>query len=203
MECIHTHAQLVMDKVEGTLRSLMDTAMPRSEMVRISRLNISVFHHGGEQQQRMGDPTLAPAFRESMMEYERKISVCVDKVTDIVSSHPEEPTMNVKQVGLETTEIMSMAPRGMSLEQVRRGLIVTEFENMVGYVSDEDSRPVSCNAWDMDEIATEVYLYHEIHAAETLRDVLSKALSMQPEVMHACVFVRVGSLWRPCSLLCM
>jgi hypothetical protein len=192
--------------MEGALRGLLDTAMPRSEVVRSSRLSISVFHHGDEEQLRLGEPTLAPAFRESMLEYERKVSTCLSEVKDMLQLLPHEPSMTVKQVGLETTELMAMAPRGCTLEQVRRGLVIAEFEDMVGYVADEEGGPVSHNAWDMDEVATELYAYHEEHSAEALRDVLTKALLMQPKVgwfvlqrllhvyMHAYTHARL--LWK-------
>lgn len=165
--------------------------MPRSELVRNSRLSIALFHHGDEEHLRLGEPTLTPAFRESMIEYERKMSTRLSKVGNMLELHPHEPSMTIKQVGLETTELMAMAPAGSTLEQVKRGLIIAEFEDMVGYIADAEGKGVLQSAWDMDELAIDSYVYQKDHSPEALRDLLTKAMSMQPQVLchRACIYV--------------
>lgn len=180
-EMLRTRKQ-VESKVESALRDLHDEAPKQSDIIRAGRGSLSIFHHGDEAAMRFGEPTLAPTFRESLQQYEGVMARMCEIMEQIPVSHPEQPALTAKEAGLEMTELMSMAPSAATVKQVRRGLILSEFERMVGYQCDEKGEPMSLNAWVMDEIALHEYTYYEEHSHSAMMDVLRHARRMDPEV---------------------
>lgn len=172
----------VESRVESALRDLHDEAPKQSDIIRAGRGSLSIFHHGDEATMRFGEPTLAPTFRESLQKYEGVMARMLGTMEQIPALHPEQPALTAKEAGLEMTELMSMAPSTATVKQVRRGLILSEFERMVGYQCGEEGKPLSLNAWVMDEIALHEYTYYEEHSHSAMMDVLSHARRMDPEV---------------------
>lgn len=165
----------IVDVVDDGLKALRQEEPLESDKVRAQRAQISIFHKGDERHQRLGQPGLTPRLRDNILAYEERVTSLVRH--QLASEHPDsESKMDERSVGLEMTELMAMVTPGTSVKQLQRGLILSEVESMVGYLSDAQGNAVSTDAWVMDEIALEDYTYHEEHTASAMRELLTRLL---------------------------
>jgi hypothetical protein len=165
--------------VDDGLRVLKQEEPMESEKVRAQRAQISIFHKGDERHQRLGQPELTPRMRDNILAYEERVTSLVHH--RLPAEHPEaESKMDQRSVGLEMTELLAMVTPGTSVKQLQRGLILSEVEGMVGYLSDAQGNPVSTDAWVMDEIALEDYTYQEEHTASAMRELLTRSFPLLP-----------------------
>ena len=169
----------IVDVVDDGLRVLKQEEPMESEKVRAQRAQISIFHKGDERHQRLGQPELTPRMRDNILAYEERVTSLVHH--RLPAEHPEaESKMDQRSVGLEMTELLAMVTPGTSVKQLQRGLILSEVESMVGYLSDAQGNPVSTDAWVMDEIALEDYTYQEEHTASAMRELLTRSFFLHP-----------------------
>ena len=68
--------------------------------------------------------------------------------------HPPSPAVDERGAGLEATELMTVAPGGMPLEDVLRALVVAELEAMTGFRSAPDGTPLDSDGWRSAEVSS-------------------------------------------------
>jgi hypothetical protein len=128
----------IMQSLESALYSLNAQLPPQKAVAQKPKPSIPIFLSGDDQAFRMGEPSMTQAARDDFSERENQLTQLCDPVP---MRHPPQPGMDEEEVGLEMTELLTMTPKGVSAKQVRRALLLCEFERLVGFRSDDKGAP--------------------------------------------------------------
>jgi hypothetical protein len=185
--------------LEEALYSLNENLPTRNKLVLTNRrVDVPLDFKADKQGQRLGAPKVPQTQFDTWAVKEASVLHLLDQVLleRVPAVHPSEPEMSLAARGLEMTELTAMLPPELSPAQIRRGLIRSEMEKLVGFVTDAEGEPVNTSAWFMSDVDLEAYSMVEEHKPEALKQLLRECLSSRPSnlsgdpTVEACYYAR-------------
>lgn len=127
------------------------------------------------QLQRLSEPGQDAAAVEALTHAEEKVTHTLPLAAILPEVHPPAPSIDERSVGLEATELLPVAPANMTLDEVKRALVIVEFEDMTGFTSGPDGLPSDVDGWRAAEVSLEPFKYREEHGNGAMTEVLMEA----------------------------